>query len=249
MCSMASYRTDSSADAIIPRPSATLTPQSAGTRQFPRSTPFPEEEEWVEREPWTDDSAYGEDDLLDVYFSGMYDTHSYLTYALTISADAIPPSAFDGSEMPTEDSHSHLQRHDSYPKLAYMRRSSMATSISSGSTGSIDESVIAIKAMYENSIIIIRIPRSLSFTEVRQRLYDKFVRQEGVPLSETFVVALLVPAPQQSGVRPHAASLWSIGAADKDSTVLQFVKSNDDWDQAIYKYGNKILLRVIGSRA
>jgi len=102
--------------------------------------------------------------------------------------------------------------------------------------------------MYENIIIIIRVPRSSSFTEVRQRLYDKFVRQEGVPLSETFVVALLVPAPARSGVRPRASSLWSIGAADKDA-VLQFVKSNDDWDQAIYKYGNKILLRVIGSRA
>lgn len=70
-----------------------------------------------------------------------------------------------------------------------------------------------------------------------------------MPLSETFVVALLVPAPQRSGARPHAGSLWSIGAADKDSAVLQFVKSNDDWDQAIYKHGNKVLLRVIGSRA
>lgn len=103
--------------------------------------------------------------------------------------------------------------------------------------------------MYEDSIVILRIPRSFSFTEVRQRLYDRFVRQEGVPLSETFVVALLVPAPEQPGVRPLTGSLWSIGVADKDRAVLHFVKSNDDWDRAIYKYGNKVLLRVIGSRA
>jgi hypothetical protein len=95
---------------------------------------------------------------------------------------------------------------------------------------------------------MLRIPRSLSFTEVRQRLYDKFVRQEGVPLSESFVVAILVPPPvkEKSGGRPYAASFSSM--ADKDSVVLHFVKSNDDWDQAIYKYGNKVLLRVIGSR-
>jgi hypothetical protein len=37
--------------------------------------------------------------------------------------------------------------------------------------------------------------------------------------------------------------------ADRDSVVLHFVKSNDDWDQAIYKYGNKVLLRVIGNYA
>jgi len=125
-----------------------------------------------------------------------------------------------------------------------MRRASITTSISSGSS---DESAIAIKAMHGDSIIILRISRSLSFTEVRQRLYDKFVRQEGVPLSETFAVALLVPAPQRPGVRPDTSSLWSIGAAAKDSSVLLFVKSNDDWDRAISKHGNKILLRIIGN--
>ncbi|OJA20973.1 hypothetical protein AZE42_09181 [Rhizopogon vesiculosus] len=248
MCSVASYRTDTSTDAVIPRSYASSTVQSARTRQFRHSMPFPDEEEWAEGEPWADESAYGEDDLLDAYFSGMYDMHLCLTHALTITTDAIPPTPLNGSETPTEDSYFHLQHHDSYTSLAYMRRASLSTSISSGSTGSSDESVIAVKAMYENNIIIIRVPRSSSFTEVRQRLYDKFVRQEGVPLSETFVVALLVPAPERSGVRPRTSSLWSIGAADKDA-VLQFVKSNDDWDQAIYKYGNKILLRVIGSRA
>jgi hypothetical protein len=70
-----------------------------------------------------------------------------------------------------------------------------------------------------------------------------------VPLSESFVVAILVPPPviEKPGGRPYAASFSSM--ADKDNAVLHFVKSNDDWDQAIYKYGNKVLLRVIGSRA
>jgi hypothetical protein len=244
MCSVASYRTDASADAIIPRASAPPTRLSAGTR-FRHSMPFPDEEEWAEGEMWADESAYEEDDLLDAYFSGMCDIYLYLIDVLTVAVDAIPPAS---SETPTRDSHFRVQQHDSYP-VAYTRRSSLATSISSGSTGSSDGSAIAIKAMYENSIIIIRVSRSLSFTEVRRRLYDKFVRQEGVPLSETFVVALLVPTPERSGVRPSVGSLWSIGAADKDRAVLHFVKSNDDWDQAIYKFGNKILLRVIGSRA
>ncbi|KAG0702470.1 hypothetical protein DFH29DRAFT_830354 [Suillus ampliporus] len=238
MCSMASYRTDSSADAIIPRSvaqSSTLHHSpSSGTRQYRHSMPFPDEEEWAEREPWADESAYGEDDLLDAYFY-----------------DAIPPASVASSQTPTEDNRFHTQQRDSYPPSAYpLRRASITTSISSGSTGSSDGSAISIKALYENNIIMLRVPRSLSFTEVRHRLYDKFVRQEGVPLSESFVVALLVPAPaiEKSGGRPYAGSISSAAAADKDNVVLQFVKSNDDWDQAICKYGNKVLVRVIGSR-
>ncbi|KAG1770947.1 hypothetical protein EDD22DRAFT_948154 [Suillus occidentalis] len=226
MCSIASYRTDASADAIIPRSAYTPSSPSAVTRQHRHSIPFPDEEEWAEREPWADESAYEEDDLLDAYFY-----------------DAIPPTS------PTEDSHFSSQQHDSYPTSAYpTRRASVTTSISSGSTGCSDGSVIAIKALHESHIIMLRIPRSLSFTEVRQRLYDKFVRQEGVPLSESFVVAILVPPPviEKPGGRPYAPSFSSM--ADKDNAVLHFVKSNDDWDQAIYKYGNKVLLRVIGSR-
>jgi len=232
--------TDVSADAIIPRTPASTQystlqhSPSAGTRQYRHSTLFQEEEEWVEREPWADQSAYEEDDLLDAYFNGMYGIHTCLTDMLTTAAtDAIPPAPLDGSETPTSDGQFSVQQYGSYPSYA-TRRGSLATSISSGSTGSSDGSTIAIKALHENSIIMLRVLRSLSFTEVRQRLYDKFVRQEGVPLSETFVVALLVPAP---------------GAADKDRTVLHFVKSNADWDHAIYKYGNKVFLRVIGSSA
>ncbi|KAG1722572.1 hypothetical protein EDB19DRAFT_1954786 [Suillus lakei] len=230
MCSIASYRTDASADAIIPRSACAQPPPSAGTRQYRHSVPFPDEEEWAEREPWADESAYGEDDLLDAYFY-----------------DAIPPAS-SVSSISTEDSHFSSRQHDSYPTSAYPRRASITTSISSGSTGCSDGSAISIKALHENHIIMLRVPRSLSFTEVRQRLYDKFVRQEGVPLSESFVVAILVPPPviEKSGGRPYTASFSSM--ADKDS-VLHFVKSNDDWDRAIYKYGNKVLLRVIGSRA
>ncbi|KAG1821060.1 uncharacterized protein BJ212DRAFT_1478159 [Suillus subaureus] len=227
MCSVASYRTDASADAIIPRSTYTQSSPSAGTRQYRHSVPFQDEEEWVEREPWADESAYGQDDLLDAYFN-----------------DAIPPTS------PTEDSLFSSQQYDSYPTSAYpARRASVTTSISSGSTGCSDGSAISIKALHENNIIMLRVPQALCFTEVRQRLYDKFVRQEGVPLSESFVVAILVPPPviEKSGGRHYAASFSSM--ADKDSVVLHFVKSNDDWDRAISKYGNKVLLRVIGSHA
>ncbi|KAG2369086.1 hypothetical protein BDR07DRAFT_1324114 [Suillus spraguei] len=227
MCSVASYRTDASADAIIPRSAYTQSSPSVETPQYRHSMPFPDEEEWAEREPWVDESAYEEDDLLDAYFY-----------------DAIPPSS------PSEDSHFSSQQDVSYPTSVYpARRASVTTSISSGSTGCSDGSAIVIKALHENHIIMLRVPQSLSFTEVRQRLYDKFVRQEGVPLSESFVVAILVspPVTEKSGGRPQASSFSSM--VDKDSAVLHFVKSNDDWDQAIYKYGNKVLLRVIGSRA
>lgn len=227
ICSVASCSTDVSADAIIPRSAYTQSSPSTETRQYRHSMPFPDEEEWAEREPWVDESAYEEDDLLDAYFY-----------------DAIPPTSL------SEDSRFSSQQDVSYPTSVYpARRASVTTSISSGSTGSSDGSAIVIKAFHENHIIMLRVPQSLSFTEVRQRLYDKFVRQEGVPLSESFVVAILVPSPviEKSGGRPYAASFSSM--VDKNSAVLHFVKSNDDWDQAIYKHGNKVLLRVIGSRA
>jgi hypothetical protein len=67
---MASYRTDASADAIIPRSAYTQSSPAAGSRQHRHSVPFPDEEEWAEREPWADESTYEEDDLLDAYFYG-----------------------------------------------------------------------------------------------------------------------------------------------------------------------------------
>lgn len=81
MCTIASDRTDTSADAIIPRTFTSSIVHSAEPRRRRHSMPFPDEEEWVEGEAQADESDY-EDDLLDIYFSGMCDMHPCLTNLL-----------------------------------------------------------------------------------------------------------------------------------------------------------------------
>ncbi|KIJ62832.1 hypothetical protein HYDPIDRAFT_29982 [Hydnomerulius pinastri MD-312] len=252
MCSMASVMTDSSVDAVIPRyPGHASANRSAmNGRHRPRPMSFPEDEEgWADHEPWVaHDEHEPEEDLLDAYF---YDsirplspTPSSLSRAQTPIASELSPYIAPSPEQQYSQARNIA--------LAYSaRRSSLAASVSSGSTNSSHDGMsIYIKAMHEDNIIKLRIPRHLSFEILRQKIYEKFVQTERSPISESFAIALLVPPPtdRSGGARPRAGSLSSLGHADSKKSVLHFVASQEEWDHAIAFYGSNVLLRIIGSR-
>jgi hypothetical protein len=113
------------------------------------------------------------------------------------------------------------------------------------------ENTLAVKAAYNSSIISFRTPRDVTLDEVRQRLYEKFVNQEGIPLSKTFSLAYVLPSTviQTDHVDPARArcrsdSLSSTGFPDH--TQMRFVTSQVEWEMIVASVGRtKISLRVV----
>ncbi|KIK80915.1 hypothetical protein PAXRUDRAFT_15530 [Paxillus rubicundulus Ve08.2h10] len=247
MCSMASVMTDSSFDSVTPcYPGPSPNWSSTNIMRRPRPASLMEEP-WVDHGPWSEHDGHEQgDDILDAYF---YD--SIRPYSQTPSNQAETPTAMDGFPYITR----HPEQHDAQGhNLGFVypdRRRSLTTSVSSASTNSsLDPMSISIKAMHEDNIIMLRAPRHLSFEEVRQKLYDKFIQTGRSPISESFAMALLVPPPaERSGTGwPRAGSLSSLGSTDINKAVLHFITSQDEWDEVIAFQGTRILLRIIGSR-
>ncbi|KAG6335117.1 hypothetical protein ID866_3971 [Astraeus odoratus] len=229
MCSMASVITEARGDAIVPR-----SPQFHSPMDRRRPVSFPEDESiFANDEPWVDDDESDQaDDLLDAYF-----------YVDSICLDS--PTQGGLPETPTIDSFPFLQ---TIPTRHSTRRASLAPSVSSWSTSSSHEgTVLSIKAMHEESIIMLRVPRILPFAELRKKIYDKFVQQEKSPISESFAIAVLVhPSTDRTG--SSQGRRGSLSSCDSKRAVLQFVTSQEEWDQAVSRHGTKLLLRIIGSR-
>ncbi|KAH7884755.1 hypothetical protein F5I97DRAFT_1929589 [Phlebopus sp. FC_14] len=246
MCSMASVTSDSSADAVVPRyppGQAALSGSALNGQRRPRPMSLPEDEQgWPDHERWLDadnDGHEQEDDLLDAYF---YD--SIRPHSPTPSSRPETPTASDVFSYVTPPPEQYLPTYSN-------KRLSIPISISSGSTNSsYDGMNISIKAMHEDNIIMLRIPRHLPFREVREKIYDKFVQTDRSPISKSFAIAFLVqpPSDTSSGVRSRAGSLSSLGAPETRKAGLHFVASQDEWDQAIAHFGTKVSLRIIGSR-
>jgi hypothetical protein len=113
------------------------------------------------------------------------------------------------------------------------------------------ESTLAIKATCKSTIVSFRTPRDVSYDEVRRRLYEKFVSQEGIPLSKTFSIAFVLPPTiiQTDHVDPARArtrsdSMSSAGYSDNTQTI--FVTSQVEWEMVVASAGRtKITLRVL----
>jgi hypothetical protein len=90
---------------------------------------------------------------------------------------------------------------------------------------------ITIKAIHDTCIILLRVPRRIGFAEVRQRLYNKFISQEGIPLSRTYNVVF---------VPPPSTNPLSVTSAD-----VQVITLESDWEQLMSTVqDNKITLRI-----
>jgi hypothetical protein len=99
---------------------------------------------------------------------------------------------------------------------------------------------------------MLRVPCTTSFEEVRKRLYDKFVGQEGVPLSESFTIAYLLPPPASDDSaktgkgRARSSSISSATIAD--CTQVCFITSEKEWEQVIVQNAStKLSFRILDS--
>ncbi|KIM91380.1 hypothetical protein PILCRDRAFT_810662 [Piloderma croceum F 1598] len=121
------------------------------------------------------------------------------------------------------------------------------TSSSDSSSVSGDGS-ISVKVVHNTSIILLRIHQSISFGDLRAKIYDKFVQQEGVPLSASFALAFLPPAPiDYSEPRSRSSFMSSVGFPDL--AHMRFISSTREWQHAIALTGRgKLTLWAIGDQ-
>ncbi|KAG6862466.1 hypothetical protein C0995_000012 [Termitomyces sp. Mi166 len=86
-----------------------------------------------------------------------------------------------------------------------------------------------IKVKFNDSLVLLRVPDEISYKDLRQRLFNKFVGQEGIALSDSFKITFLQPvikdsATSTTGNSPRPSSL------NADDYVLYPVTSAADWE-------------------
>ncbi|KAI0719415.1 hypothetical protein C8T65DRAFT_736741 [Cerioporus squamosus] len=113
---------------------------------------------------------------------------------------------------------------------------------------------LTVKAILQDSIVLLRIPRSAPLQEVRARIRDKFAVQEGVQLSSAFVIGWAPSATQPSGVaalsvrgRPRSNSASSVGTLNPQS--LRYVYGEQEWRAAVAACaGGKMTIRLFNAQ-
>ena len=138
-------------------------------------------------------------------------------------------------------SHSHSPSEDT--------SESLIGRISLSSTSTVSLKSISIKAyMTEDMIIVFRTPIETKYAEIRDKIYDKFVNQEGITLRRDFPLAYLTP------VRPHSttSSVYSginrnravsVGNASAQSSLV-CIQSQEQWEEILGESDGKLTLRV-----
>ncbi|KAJ2921942.1 hypothetical protein H1R20_g15152, partial [Candolleomyces eurysporus] len=110
--------------------------------------------------------------------------------------------------------------------LSAIQTPSSATSISSP----VKPGNITLKVSHSGSIIMLKVARDIAYPDLRQRIFNKFVGQEGVPLSHSFVVML------------HERS--SSGSEDSAKEI----DSDFEWREISDTFeGSKLMLRIVDS--
>lgn len=123
-----------------------------------------------------------------------------------------------------------------------------------------DGGLLIVKAALDDAIVSFRASRSTPFTEIHERLYEKFAKQEGLPLPETFKVAFLPPvvpgAPSAlgdadnnsnaKGRKRRGSTMSTVSSvASADSSRLVPVETQEEWENAVAVCGQKVVLRVL----
>ena len=113
---------------------------------------------------------------------------------------------------------------------------------------------ITLKAVLQESIVLLRVPRAAPLQEVRTRLRDKFAVQEGVQLSRAFVVGW-APSAGGGGVaglaalrgRPRSNSASSVGTLNPQA--LRYVYTEQEWRAAVDACaGGKMTIRLFNAQ-
>ncbi|KAG6821322.1 hypothetical protein H0H93_000183 [Arthromyces matolae] len=101
-----------------------------------------------------------------------------------------------------------------------------------------------IKAKYNDSLIILRVPDEISYKDLRQRLFNKLVGQEGIALSDKFQITFLQPV--NKAPTTHNSTISSRPSSfDAEEHLPYSVTSADDWENvAASVQGYKLTLLI-----
>ncbi|KAF9778939.1 hypothetical protein BJ322DRAFT_1113815 [Thelephora terrestris] len=121
---------------------------------------------------------------------------------------------------------------------------------SMSSTSTVSLRTISIKAyLTEDIIIVFRVPVETKFTEIRDKVYDKFVNQEGISLRPDYPLAYLTPVRRRSatssvysGTKRNRSG--SIGSSSTHGSSLVSIQSQEDWNEILHESDGKLTLRV-----
>ncbi|KAI0052252.1 hypothetical protein FA95DRAFT_1553570 [Auriscalpium vulgare] len=104
------------------------------------------------------------------------------------------------------------------------------------------EEVLVVKAALDDAIVVFRTRRGAPLEDVRRRVYDKFARQEGLPLSAAFTLAYVPPI--VSGVRGERPRASTVSAGSADWARQVPIATAEEWQIAVASCGQKIMLRI-----
>lgn len=124
---------------------------------------------------------------------------------------------------------------------------------STTSVNTVYTKTISIKVhMTENTIIVFRAPTEITYAEIRDKIYDKFVNQEGISLRPDFHLAFVAPTSSRRSVTSSVYSgiarkrAGSVGSASSNDSSLLPVQSREVWDEVVRDSDGKVTLRVFG---
>ncbi|GJJ08361.1 hypothetical protein Clacol_002575 [Clathrus columnatus] len=121
--------------------------------------------------------------------------------------------------------------------------SSLSSSGSFGSTGEQSE-IVAIKAAYHEHIVMFRADRSSSLRDIHQRIRERLVLHESVPMKAGFVLAY-IPSSSSKGQRNRGLALPTVS----DTSRLRLLQNDMDWQTALSGCNSKISIRVLDLNA
>lgn len=238
--SVATFMTDCSADAVIP----SSPDMSSPTRKYRPRISCPVS---ISEDEYNDLWSEPDSDILDVYLSGKSRSRKFYLHHVSHGRilDQFPIPCFDfppDSRPETPVGYVHTQ---SPPSLYSVPPSPTKSTTFSMSTISSTSDKLAIKAAYHDSIVLLRVDGDISYREMRQRVYNKFVGQEGIPLSESFTIAFLQPLQTTTTTTTKTRARSSSMSSDPVTTQLHMVTSQSDWENVTASLeGPKLTLRI-----
>lgn len=257
MASISTFMTTDSAEAVIPRTPTNLSPNNRrSTASRSRISTTVSLSDFEIYSDYDDDSISILDDFprpTSYVPECLRERPETPTGHAYLDAPQSSESSYDAPPSPTPTSNSFFTVSSSCDSSQiFLDRppsptSTIATTYTTSTvTSSVSPGTLSLKAAHNDAIILLRVPSETPFTEVRQRLYNKFVGQEGVPLSQNFSVAFVPAAssPTQSSFPKDRLRSASVSSADR--MELMFINSDADWEQIISSTGgSKLTLRIL----
>ncbi|KAI0696904.1 hypothetical protein BC835DRAFT_828989 [Cytidiella melzeri] len=251
---MNSVVSNASVDAVLPR--RPLSPiyqgasvrrsMSAGSRHSRQSMPAS-----LREEVYFEGEDIVEDELLDAYF---YDPGLRVSGVPSMTSDEQPgqdTSSVLLARFPQPPQSAPATRLSGAPPTPSSPQYSVAspTSATSSSPSTFTES-ITIKAVRQDSIVLVRASYSTPLSDLRLKIREKFA-QEGVSLTDTFTIGFnpaVTAAEDRSRAvppkgRPRSQSTSAVGQLGAQPR-LRFLIYEEDWQQATIGCPGKLTLHI-----